>query len=135
MVALVRLSAGCVYRPVIFSTIGHARVLKEKGNLLKETVPAPLKVEQVQTALFETNPGWGGMQTSQLPANDTQNLSRGVGDKFIQIAERDIAEMYVIGCKRRRSTRMGIHHRIPFKTHASRARFGSLADRPMRVTR
>jgi len=67
MVALVRLSAGCVYRPVIFSTIGHARVLKEKGNLLKETVPAPLKVEQVQTALFETNPLLG--RNANLPTS------------------------------------------------------------------
>jgi hypothetical protein len=107
MVALVRLSAGCVYRPVTFSTISRACVLNEKGNFLKETVAARLKAEQVYKLHFSKQiPRWGGMRTSQLPANDTQILSRGLGDKFIQIAERGVAEMYVIACKLRPSTRV-----------------------------
>ena len=129
MVALVRLSAGCDNRPVTFSTISRARVLNEKGNFLKETVAARLKAEQVHKLHFSKQiPRWGGMRTSQLPANDTQILSRGLGDKFIQIAERGVAEMYVIACKLRPSTRVGIHDRIPVRMQAPHNRLGSLAD-------
>jgi hypothetical protein len=69
MVALVRLSAGCVYRPVTFSTISRACVLNEKGNFLKETVAARLKAEQVHKLHFSKQIfRWGGTRTSQLPA-------------------------------------------------------------------
>jgi hypothetical protein len=37
------LSPGCVYQAVAFWNFSHARVLKEKGNFLKEMVPRAAK--------------------------------------------------------------------------------------------